>query len=81
MISDEAIRGLLCRDWGLGGGTRVARHDGGMGSQTWIVEAGRRRWVAKSVAPHLADSFASGLEVALLLGEAGVSAGPPGAAR
>jgi len=77
MISDEAIRGLLSRAWGLGGGTRVARHDGGMGSQTWIVDQGQRRWVAKSVAPHLADSFASGLKVALLLGEADVSAGAP----
>jgi Ser/Thr protein kinase RdoA (MazF antagonist) len=77
MISDEAIRGLLSRAWGLGDGTRVVRHDGGMGSQTWIVYQGQRRWVAKSVAPHLADSFASGLKVALLLGEADVSAGAP----
>jgi homoserine kinase type II len=81
MISDEAIRGLLSRAWGLGDGTRVgtrvARHDGGMGSQTWIVDQGQRRWVAKSVAPHLADSFASGLKVALPLGEADVSAGAP----
>jgi Ser/Thr protein kinase RdoA (MazF antagonist) len=77
MISDEAIRGLLSQAWGLGHGTRVARHDGGMGSQTWIVDQGQRRWVAKSVAPHLADSFASGLRVALLLGEADVSAGAP----
>jgi len=77
MISDEAIRGLLSRAWGLGDGTRVVRHDGGMGSQTWIVDQGQRRWVAKSVAPYLADSFASGLRVALLLGEAGVSAGAP----
>jgi Ser/Thr protein kinase RdoA (MazF antagonist) len=77
MISDEAIRELLCRGWGLGDGTRAARHDGGMGSQTWIVDQGQRHWVAKSVAPHLADSFASGLQVAQLLAEAGVSAGAP----
>jgi Ser/Thr protein kinase RdoA (MazF antagonist) len=77
MISDEAIRELLRRDWGLAGGTRVTRHDGGMGSQTWIIEQGDRRWVAKSVAPHLAESFASGLKVALLLGQAGVRAGAP----
>jgi len=77
MISDEAIRGLLSRAWGLGDGMRVVRHDGGMGSQTWIVYQGQRRWVAKSVSPHLADSFASGLKVALLLGEADVSAGAP----
>ena len=77
MISDEAIRGLLGRAWGLGDGTRVARHDGGMGSQTWIVDQGQRRWVAKSVAPHLADSFASGLQVALLLSGADIRAGTP----
>ena len=39
MISDEAIRGPLSQAWGLGHGTRVARHDGGMGSQTWIDAA------------------------------------------
>jgi Ser/Thr protein kinase RdoA (MazF antagonist) len=33
--------------------------------------------VAKSVAPHLADSFANGLQVARLLGDAGISAGAP----
>ena len=77
MISDEAIRDLLHRAWGLGGGTRVARHDGGMGSQTWIVDQGGRRWVAKSVAPHLADSFARTQGCALLLGEAGIRAGAP----
>ena len=54
MISDEAARELLRSAWALGDGTRVARHDGGMGSQTWIVDRGRDRWVAKSVAPHLA---------------------------
>jgi len=77
MLSDEAVRDLLGWAWGLGDGVRVARHDGGMGSQTWIVDLDGRRWVAKSVAPHLADSFASGLQVALLLGEAGISAGAP----
>jgi Phosphotransferase enzyme family len=56
---------------------RVARHDGGMGLQTWIVDQGGRRWVAKSVAPHLNESFAHGLQVARLLGEAGISAGAP----
>jgi homoserine kinase type II len=33
--------------------------------------------VAKSVAPHLADSFALGLQVARLLDQAGISAGAP----
>jgi hypothetical protein len=77
IISDETIRELLRWAWGLGDGTRVARHDVGMGLQTWIVDQGGRRWVAKSVAPHLAESFAHGLQVARLLGEAGISTGAP----
>jgi hypothetical protein len=32
MISDETIRDLLHQAWGLADGTRVARHDGGVGS-------------------------------------------------
>jgi Ser/Thr protein kinase RdoA (MazF antagonist) len=77
VISDEDVRQLLRRTWGLADSTHVARHDGGMGSQTWIVNQGERRWVAKSVAPHLADSFAHGLEVARLLDHAGIRSGAP----
>jgi len=77
MVSDEAVRELLHRTWGLGEGTRVTRHDGGMGSQTWIIDQGGRRWVAKAVAPHLAGAFALGLQVARLLGDAGISVGMP----
>jgi Ser/Thr protein kinase RdoA (MazF antagonist) len=77
VISDEDVRQLLRRCWGLGDCTQVARHDGGMGSQTWIVSEGKRRWVAKSVAPHLADSFAHGLQVARMLDDAGIRAGAP----
>jgi hypothetical protein len=72
VISDEDVRQLLRQSWGLADCAHVARHDGGMGSQTWIVNHGGRRWVAKSVAPHLADSFAHGLEVARLLDDAGI---------
>jgi aminoglycoside phosphotransferase (APT) family kinase protein len=77
MISDETVRELLLRTWGLGEGTSITRHDGGMGSQTWIIDQGGRRWVAKAVAPHLAEPFAHGLQVARLLGDAGISAGTP----
>jgi Ser/Thr protein kinase RdoA (MazF antagonist) len=77
VISDEGIRELLRRSWGLDGGTQVSRHDGGMGSQTWIVDQGNRRWVAKSVAPHLAEPFARGLAVTRLLDTAGIRAGAP----
>ena len=81
MISDEDVRQLLRRSWGLADGSHVARHDGGMGSQTWIVSQGERRWVAKSVAPHLADSFAHGLQVARMLDDAGIRSGAPVPAR
>jgi Ser/Thr protein kinase RdoA (MazF antagonist) len=77
MISDQTVRELLLRTWGLGEGTRITRHDGGMGSQTWIIDQGGRRWVAKAVAPRLAEPFALGLQVARLLGDAGISAGTP----
>ena len=46
-----------------------------MGSQTWIV--GRGRWAAKSVAPHLAESFAQGLQVSQILEDSGIAAGAP----
>lgn len=77
VISDEEARQLLLQSWGLADSVRVVRHDGGMGSQTWIVNQGERRWVAKSVAPQLADSFAHGLEVARMLDDAGIAAGAP----
>ena len=81
VISDEAARELLRSAWALGDGTRVARHDGGMGSQTWIVDRGHDRWVAKSVAPHLAESFGQGLQVAQILEDSGIAAGAPAPAR
>jgi Ser/Thr protein kinase RdoA (MazF antagonist) len=77
VIGDETVRELLRRAWGLADGTRVVRHDGGMGSQTWIVDRGDDRWVAKAVAPHLAGSFAHGLQVAQLLEDAGIRSGVP----
>jgi hypothetical protein len=77
VISDETLKELLRKFWGLADGTRVVRHDGGMGSQTWIVEHAGRRWVAKSVAPHLAQPFARGLQVAQLLDDAGIRSGAP----
>ena len=81
MITDEDVRRLLADSWGLFDGTGIARHDGGMGSRTWIVEGDGRRWVAKAVAPHLADSFATGLQVARLVEREGVPAGAPVPAR
>jgi Ser/Thr protein kinase RdoA (MazF antagonist) len=77
MITDEDARRVLGESWGLPRDIPVARHDGGMGSRTWIVGDAGQRWVLKVVAPHLADSFAKGLRVARMVGRAGVPAGEP----
>jgi Ser/Thr protein kinase RdoA (MazF antagonist) len=48
-----------------------------MGSATWLVTHGDRRWVAKAVAPAQRVQFAGGLSVAALLEAAGIPAGAP----
>ena len=77
MITDDDVRRILGDSWGLPGKTALERHDGGMGSRTWIVDGGDQRWVLKAVAPHLAGSFAKGLQVARMVERAGVPAGAP----
>jgi homoserine kinase type II len=77
MITDDDVRRLLAGSWSLFDGIGVEPHDGGMGSRTWIVERRGQRWVLKAVAPHLADSFAKGLEVAQMVESADIPAGAP----
>ena len=48
-----------------------------MGSATWLVTHGGRRWVAKAVAPALGPQLAGGLSVATMLEAAGIPAGAP----
>ena len=48
-----------------------------MGSATWLVSHGGRRWVAKAVAAPLRAQFAGGLAVATVLDRAGIPAGAP----
>ncbi|MBO0816683.1 MAG: phosphotransferase [Actinobacteria bacterium] len=76
MLEEPAVRMCLEECWGLPG-ARIAAHDGGMGSRTWIVDHGDRRWVAKAVAPALGDQFAGGLVVAQRVERAGILAGAP----
>jgi homoserine kinase type II len=45
-----------------------------MGSQTWFVDTGDRRWVAKAVAPVAARQFAGGLAIAQHLERSGIPA-------
>ena len=52
-------------------------HNGGMGSQTWFVDLGDRRWVAKAVAPAAGPQLAGGLAIAQRLDQAGLPAGAP----
>jgi homoserine kinase type II len=77
VITDEDVRRFLAESWDLPADVRIDRHDGGMGSRTWIVAGDGRRWVAKAVAPHLAKGFAKGLQVARMVERAGVPAGEP----
>ena len=79
MITEPALLSCLSRYWGLRN-VRVTVHDGGMGSRTWFVDLGDRRWVAKAVAPGDGRPFAGGLAIAGRLEQAGIPAGAPVAA-
>src|SRR5580704_16610954 len=48
-----------------------------MGSQTWFVDLGGVRWVAKAVAPGAGVQFAGGMTIAQRLEQAGIPAGAP----
>jgi Ser/Thr protein kinase RdoA (MazF antagonist) len=50
-------------------------HNGGMGSQTWFVDLGDRRWVAKAVTAAAGPQLAGGLALARRLEQAGIPAG------
>ena len=76
VITDPVLVSCLRRYWGLEG-VRVTVHNGGMASQTWFVDLGGRRWVAKAVAPDGGDQFAGGMAIAQRLGQAGIPAGAP----
>jgi Ser/Thr protein kinase RdoA (MazF antagonist) len=74
VIDEPVLISCLRQHWGLQGpGVRV--HNGGMGSQTWFVELGGRRWVAKAVAPAGGPQLAGGLAIAQRLEAAGIRAG------
>jgi Ser/Thr protein kinase RdoA (MazF antagonist) len=66
----------LSRYWGLAD-AQVSVHNGGMGSETWFVDLGDRRWVAKAVAPDGGSQFAGGMTIARRLERAGIPAGAP----
>lgn len=76
MITESVLVSSLRRNWHLEG-ARVTVHNGGMGSQTWFIDLGDRRWVAKAVAPADGVQFAGGMAIAQRLEQAGLSAGAP----
>ena len=76
MITERALASCLTRYWGLAS-AEVTAHDGGMGSKTWFVDLGDRRWVAKAVAPRDRSQFAWGMAIARRLEQAGIPAGAP----
>jgi Ser/Thr protein kinase RdoA (MazF antagonist) len=76
VITEPVLVCALGRYWQLEG-FRVSVHDGGMGSQTWFVDLGDRRWVAKAVAPGDGVPLAGGLAIAQRVEQEGISAGVP----
>lgn len=76
MITEHVLVSCLSRYWGLAG-VQVGVHNGGMGSETWFVDLGDRRWVAKAVAPDDGSQFAGGMAIARRLEQAGIPAGAP----
>ena len=76
MITEHVLVSCLSRYWGLAG-VQVSVHNGGMGSETWFVDLGDRRWVAKAVAPEGGSQFAGGMAIARRLERAGIPAGAP----
>ena len=80
MITEPALIASLQESWGLTG-ARVSVHNGGMGSQTWFVDLGDQRWVAKAVEAPDGGPLAGGLAIARRLEQAGIPAGAavPGA--
>jgi Ser/Thr protein kinase RdoA (MazF antagonist) len=73
---DDELAACLEQNWHLAD-ARIRRHDGGMGSRTWIVEQRQARWVAKMVSPEAAGPLAGGLQLAQRLDRAGIPAGAP----
>jgi hypothetical protein len=76
MITEAVLLSCLSRYWDLRN-VHVTSHDGGMGSRTWFVDQGDRRWVAKAVAPRDGSSLAGGLTIAAQLDRAGILTGAP----
>jgi homoserine kinase type II len=76
VITEPTLVSRLRQYWGLRG-VRISIHNGGMGSETWFVDLGDQRWVAKAVTPDSGRQFAGGMAIARRLEQAGIPAGAP----
>ena len=74
VVAEPVLVSCLRRYWGLAD-AQVRVHNGGMGSETWFVDLGDHRWVAKAVAPGAGRQFAGGMTIARRLEQAGIPAG------
>lgn len=75
-LAPATVLARLAADWSLADAT-VSTIDGGMNSQTWFVEAGGRRFVAKAVPIERRETFEAGLAIATIVETAGVRSGAP----
>ena len=75
-LTAATVSARLGLDWDLMP-AEVSALGGGMNSQTWLVEAGDRRFVAKAVPADRRATFAAGLACATIVEAAGVEAGAP----
>jgi Ser/Thr protein kinase RdoA (MazF antagonist) len=75
-LSFARVAAELVASWGLTGAS-LTPNDGGMNSQTWSVDAGDDRFVAKAVPSERAESFEAGLATAALVEASGLRAGAP----
>jgi Ser/Thr protein kinase RdoA (MazF antagonist) len=76
MLTEPLLVSYLSRYWALAD-IRVRVHNGGMGSETWFVDLGDRRWVAKAVTSADGSQFAGGMTIARHLEQAGILTGAP----
>jgi hypothetical protein len=72
VITEPVLLSCLSQYWGLRNAAATV-HDGGMGSQTWFVDLGDCRWVAKAVAPDDGSQFCRGPAVAARLSRPGLT--------
>jgi Ser/Thr protein kinase RdoA (MazF antagonist) len=75
-MDEPDLRRLLATEWGIDPDS-VAPLSGGMNSETWDVQHGHWRYVAKTVVERNARGFEAGLRAACVVDAGGIPAGRP----